>query len=30
MARDAIADLSFERPEMAKSFDLSPDSPGLN
>lgn len=30
MPRDVIADLLFERPDMAKALDLGPGSPGLN
>ena len=30
MPRDVIADLIFERPDMMKSPDLPPGTPGLN
>jgi hypothetical protein len=30
MPRDVIADVAFERPDLLKSLDLPPGSPGLN
>ena len=30
MPRDVIADLTFERPDLVKSFELPPGGPGLN
>ena len=30
MPRDVIADLIFENPDMVKSLDLGPHSPGVN
>lgn len=30
MPREVIADLAFERPDLVKSFDLPPGSPGQN
>jgi len=30
MPRDVLADLAFERPDLLKSLDLPPGSPGLN
>ena len=30
MPRDVIADLTFERPDLVKPFELPPGGPGLN